>query len=123
LPRPQFSTSNLLALTLLCAISLALSRLDSLWIPIAFPFIVGPIAAFRVTPSTPALVIGVLSSMFWTLVAIVPFGILGWLVVWPIAMIDERLLPRNLFVTVTITYFLAASILGGYIGGLVARPE
>jgi hypothetical protein len=119
----QFSTATLFVLTLLCAISLALSRFDSLWIPVAFPFTVGPIVAFRVTPTRSALVIGALASLFWSLVAIVPFGILGWLAIWPIAAIDERLLTRSLFVTATLTYFLAASILGGYIGGVVARPD
>mgnify|MGYP003634934506 CR=1 FL=1 len=123
LTRTQFSTATLLLLTLLCASSLALSRLDSLWIPIAFPFTVGPIVAFRVIPTKSAVVIGILSAMFWSLVAIVPFVLISWFAIFPIATIDERLSTRGLFVTWTITYFLAASMLGGYIGGVVARPD
>ena len=89
----------------------------------AFPFTVGPVIAFRVSPTKPALVIGILSSVFWSLVAIVPFGILGWLAVLLIAAMDERMLTRFLLVTATITCFLAASMLGGYVGGVVARPD
>ncbi|WP_419193737.1 hypothetical protein, partial [Novipirellula herctigrandis] len=119
----QYSTATLLTITLLFAVAVALSRFDSLLIPIAFPFTLGPIAAYRVTPSKIALLIGALSSAFWTLVSVVPFGIVAYLLIWPIAAIDERLLTRGLFVTSAIVYFLAASVLGGYIGGVVARPD
>ncbi|WP_372717665.1 hypothetical protein [Novipirellula sp.] len=121
--RIQFSTATLLLLTLLFAISLALSRFDSLWIPIAFPFSVGPIVAFRVTRAKPAFAIGILSSIYWTLVGIIPFVICSGIGICLVSMIDERLLTRTLFVTWTITYFLAVSIVGGYIGGVVARPD
>ncbi|MCR9209730.1 MAG: hypothetical protein NXI28_15975 [bacterium] len=64
-----------------------------------------------------------MSSAFWTLVSVVPFGILAYLLTWPIAAIDERLLTRELLVTSAVVYFLAASVLGGYIGGVVAKPD
>lgn len=119
----QYSTASLLNVTFLFAVAIALSRIDSLLVPIAFPFTIGPIAAYRVTPSSIALLIGTLSSAFWTLVSVVPFGIVAYLLTWPIAAIDERLLTRGLFVTSAIVYFLAASVFGGYIGGVVARPD
>ncbi|MFG0254077.1 MAG: hypothetical protein ACF787_03105, partial [Rhodopirellula sp. JB053] len=71
----------LLTITLLFAVAIALSRFDSLLIPIAFPFTLGPIAAYRVTPSKIALLIGVMSSAFWTLVSVVPFGIIAFLLI------------------------------------------
>jgi len=119
----QYSTATLLTITLFVAIAIALSRLDSLLISIAFPFTLGPLAAYRVTPTRTALVIGTLSSVFWSLVSIVPFGIIIYLLLWPVASIGERLLTRQLFVTSAISYFLAASVLGGYIGGVVSRPD
>ncbi|WP_197204133.1 hypothetical protein [Crateriforma conspicua] len=119
----QYSTATLLTITLLFAIALALSRFDSLLIPIVFPFTLGPIVAYRVTPSRTALLIGTMSSVFWSLVSIVPFGIVAYLLIWPVAAVDERLLTRGLIVTSAILYFLAASVLGGYIGGIVARRD
>ena len=119
----QYSTATLLTITLLFAVAIALSQFDSLLIPVIFPFTLGPIAAYRVTPTRTALLIGVLSSLFWSLVSMVPLGIVSYLLIWPIAAIDERLLSRGLMLTTSIIYFLAASLLGGYIGGVVARPD
>ncbi len=119
----QYSTASLLTVTLLFAVAIALSQFDTLLISIAFPFTIGPIAAYRVTPTRTALLIGVLSSVFWSLVSILPFGIVINLLHWPIGAIDERPLARGLMLTASIIYFLGASLLGGYIGGFVARSD
>lgn len=119
----RYSITTLLKLTLLLAIVIALSRFDSLLIPLAFPFTFGPIAAYRVTPTRSAILIGVLSSAFWSLVSVVPFGFLFYLVFEFVSALDEQSLPSGFFGLISISYFLPASILGGYIGGVVAREE
>ncbi len=119
----QYSTTTLLTIMFLCAVAVTLARFDSLLVPFAYPFTLGPIAAYRVTRSREALLIGALSSAFWMIVSIVPFGILASLASGLISFVDERFLTRDLLVTSVITYFLASSLLGGYIGGVVAKPD
>lgn len=114
---------TLLAITFLIAVAFALSNFDSLLIPIAFPPLLGPIAAYRVTPSRVALAIGVLSSAFWTVVAIVPFAIICYLLLPAMGITDGRGPSRVVFVTSAIVYFLLVSLVGGYIGGVVAKND
>jgi hypothetical protein len=119
----HYSIATLLVATVLCAGAFALSRFDSLLIPLVFPFTIGPIVAYRVARTNAAFVIGILSSGFWSLVAIIPFVIVGWPLAWSVSAIDERFFTREILVSKVLMYFLFAAIFGGYIGGIVARPE
>lgn len=116
----RYSTLTLLTLPLLFAIALALSQFGSLLIAFAFPFTLGPVAAYRVNPSKMAVFIGVVSSMFWTAVSVAPFWIVMNAVVESVTNSEEQLQSQSWFVTSGVTYFFVVSLIGGYVGGVVA---
>jgi len=111
-------------LTLGTAVALAVSRLDTVFFfVVAFPIVFGPLGSFRVVVSVPSFVIGLLSSVFWTLISIVPFVTIGWIIYWPLLALSKGPLMQDFLYFLGVAYFLAASYLGGYIGGTVARAD
>jgi hypothetical protein len=111
-------------LTLGTAIALAVSRLDTaFFVVVAFPIVFGPLGSFRVVVSVPSFVIGLLSSVFWTLVSVVPLVTIGGILYLPLLPLSKGPLMQDFLSFLGVSYFLAASYLGGYIGGTVARPD
>ncbi len=112
----QFSAKTLFVITLICAISLAISRIDSLLVPLAFPFTLGPLAAHRVTKTKFSLIVGTLSSLFCSLVGIGPFFLIAFFLIWTFGLVGDQLLSQSLLVVASIAYFGAVAVLGGYAG-------
>lgn len=110
-------------ITLVVAVFLAIAQHDVLFVTLAFPFTVGPIAAFRANKTQYSLVVGTLCSSLCSLIGIGPLILTMWFLAIPIGWIDERLLNRSLFVSASVSYFFAVSLLGGYAGGLAAGPD
>jgi len=83
-------------LTLGTAVALAVSRLDTVFFfVVAFPIVFGPLGSFRVVVSVPSFVIGLLSSVFWTLISIVPFVTIGWIIYWPLLALSKGPLMQD----------------------------
>ncbi len=111
-------------LTLGTAVALAVSRLEMVFFVVAaFPIVFGPLGSFRVIVSAPSFVIGLLSSVFWTLISIVPLVTIGWVIYIPLLELSNGPLMQDFLRFLAVAYFLATSYLGGYIGGTVARPD
>ena len=119
----QFSAKTLFVITLICAISLAISRIDSLLVPLAFPFTLGPLAAHSVTKTKYSLIVGTLSSLFCSLVGIGPFFLIAFFLIWTFGLVGDQLLSQSLLVVASIAYFGAVAVLGGYAGGIAARSD
>lgn len=116
----QFSAGTLFVITSLCAISLAISRFDTLLVPLAFPFTLGALAAHRATKTKYSIIIGTLSSLCCSLLCIGPFYLFVLLLAGAIGWLNEQVLTRMLLVSICIVFFGAISIVGGYLGGIAA---
>ncbi len=114
---------HLLELMFLCGLAFALSRLDSLLTLVIFPFAAGPIAAYRVTPRLSSLVIGACAAVFWSLAAIVPFGLMASVTDKVMSTLDPNYSNRGVFLLCANAFFLVVSLVGGYIGGVVAKDD
>ncbi|MFG0264147.1 MAG: hypothetical protein ACF8AM_03225 [Rhodopirellula sp. JB055] len=112
----------MLVLVGICATLIAVSRHHPLWLLLAFPLVLGPFVAFHKTPTRWALLMGGLSSSFWSFVAMVPYFVLGPICIWAISHWDEGWVV-SLVQWGTLAYFLAVSIVGGYLGGVASAPD
>ncbi len=119
----QFSIASLLAVAFAVAIVMTVARTEASLTVLTFPLILGPIAALQVTRSKSAFVIGILSSIFWTILSTIPLLLIGWFVYSTRLGPNENPMMLSLFDFITVGYFFAVSYLGGYIGGHVARPD
>ncbi|TWU47224.1 hypothetical protein Poly51_50230 [Rubripirellula tenax] len=119
----QFSVATIFVVTLVAALYFAMARLNLLFVAITFPFTLGPIAAYHVNKTKYSLVVGTLYSSLCSLIGIGPLILAMWFFVVPIGWIDDGLLTRSLFVSATLSYFLAVSLVGGYVGGIVAGQD
>lgn len=123
LEKLQFSIANLLGWAGVCAVLLALSRIDFFCFLIACPFSLGPMAAITVTPTRWSMVLGVVWSLCWLLMSLIPFWVLAAFLIMATVHFDNEDLSRRVLIVVTVTYFCLASAIGGYKGGLAARPD
>ncbi len=119
----QFSAKTLFVITSICAVSLAISRIDSLLVPLAFPFTLGPLAAHSVTKTKYSLIVGTLSSLFCSLIGIGPVFLMSFFLKWTFDLVGYQLLPKSFLVAVSIAYFGTLAVLGGYAGGIAARSD
>lgn len=112
---------DLLALVAATAVTFALFRLHVLAAVAACPLIFGPLVGSLVGRSAEGAVAGFLAAVFWTLVALaLALHLLLLAASMNAAMLGKE---RAALVLATIAYVSAAasSILGGYMGGRVAR--
>ncbi|MEO9590812.1 hypothetical protein [Rhodopirellula bahusiensis] len=123
LEKLQFSIVNLLGWVGVSAVLIALSRIHFLCVPIACPFVVGPMLAITVNPTRWAVFLGVVSSLCWVLIGLVPYWFLASFLIFAASYLDDDSLTRTVLVVVTIAYFLAVAAIGGYLGGLASRPD
>ena len=119
----QFSIANLLGWAGVCAVLLALAKIHFLWVPIACPFLLGPMTAITVTPTRWAMFLGVMSSLYWSMVGVVPYWFLGKFLFLTMSYMGDGSVDRSVLTIVTAAYFFLVSAIGGYKGGLAARPD
>lgn len=119
----QFSIANLLGWAGVCAVLLALAKIHFLWVPIACPFLLGPMTAITVTPTRWSVILGTLWSLCWLLISLVPYWLLAAFFIVATQTLNDGSLTRRVLIAVTVTYFLLVSAIGGYRGGVAARQD
>ena len=119
----QFSIANLLGWVGVFAILIALAKIDFLWVPIDCPFLLGPMTAITVTPTRWSVILGTLWSLCWLFISLVPYWLLAAFLIWATQTLNDGSMTRRVLVAITVTYFLLVSAIGGYRGGVAARPD
>jgi len=117
----QFRLANLLTAVLVFGALFALIRLDSLLAVMALPFCVGPLAAYRTTPTLTAAAVGCVSSIYWTAVAAIPFLTVAAILALTVPELGRVLAIRPVYLSITVVYFFIASWIGGRVGGNIPR--
>ena len=118
----RFRLIHLLAVTAWVAVVFGLYRLHTAIALLACPVTFGPFAGYLVKPALEAAMLGFVSAVFWCVLC----GFVGLVLVYGLLVISGShgapldSLPPWVFLTFFV-YFAASSMLGGYIGGRIAK--
>ncbi|EKK02636.1 hypothetical protein RBSH_02051 [Rhodopirellula baltica SH28] len=118
----QFRLSHLLAVVAWVAVVLALYRFHTAIALLACPVTFGPLVGYVGKPTLEGAIVGFISAVFWCVLC----GFVGVVLLYAILVVSGAhgappdALPLWAFLTCFV-YFAASSMLGGYIGGRIAK--